>query len=230
MEEYLTVDKLSLPVQVFLGPLRIACQMSIGPLVDQIEHLVSRPDILRQAIIAGTFPHPNVERHRLPILPAVKYPNVHLRFSILPHGRSEDQINPVFRWRLALLILTIVVVGSDKGEIGPVFRGPGGVLGDSGGVKHLTVVRVEQVRVRVPKVRIVEHVVERFYVVKRISVVVHLLHVVVLEHGTDHVLWDVAEGVLVLVEEIAWVAATVHVNLKVFALGDVQKEEHVFQI
>ena len=48
------------------------------------------------------------------------------------------------------------------------------------------------------EVGIVKHVVQGLHVMERIGIMVHLLHVVVLEHCADDVLRYVAEGILVL--------------------------------
>ena len=55
------------------------------------------------------------------------------------------------------------------------------------GVKLLTIIRNEAVWVRVSKVRIVDHVIQRAHILERVRIIERLSHVVVLEHGSEDV-------------------------------------------
>ena len=56
---------------------------------------------------------------------------------------------------------------------------------------------------------------------ERIGIMVHLLHVVVLEHGADHVLRYVTEGILMLAKQVARITPTVDVNLQIFSIRNI---------
>lgn len=82
--------------------------------------------------------------------------------------------------------------------------------------------RLEKDRVAVVEVGIVLDLVESADVLKWVRIMVHFPHVVILEHGSKDVLWDVAECVLVLAKLIARIATLVDVDLQVLAIADVE--------
>ena len=90
--------------------------------------------------------------------------------------------------------------------------------------------RDEQVCVRVTEVAVVLDSVEGRHEVERSCIMIHFTHVIVAVNGTQHMLWDVANGVLVLLERLTRVAILVNVDLQVLALGDVQHQQQVFQV
>jgi len=95
------------------------------------------------------------------------------------------------------------------------------VPGHSLGIEHLSVGWVEQVLVNVVEVRVVQDLVQSADVLEGVRIVVHLPHVVILEHGPEYVFRDVTKGVLVLREEVAGITVFVDVYLEVLSVGHV---------
>ena len=88
-------------------------------------------------------------------------------------------------------------------------------------IEHLTVGWNKQILVHVLEVWVVLDLVQIMHVLEGVSILVHLLHVVILEGLSENMFRNVAKSILVLCLEVARVAFRVDVDLQVRSVRQV---------
>jgi len=71
------------------------------------------------------------------------------------------------------------------------------------------------------KVGVVLDLIQSSNVLEGICIVIHLSHVVILEHRPKHVFRDITKGILMFCEKIAWIAVFVDIDLQVLSVRHV---------
>ena len=80
------------------------------------------------------------------------------------------------------------------------------------------------------KVWVIDHSVESRHVLERIRILIHLLHVVHLEHALDNVLWNISNCELMLIDQLCRIVPFVNVDLKSLPVGHVEQQEQSLQV
>ena len=136
-----------------------------------------------------------------------------VRRTVLPHGSRKNQVYAVFR-----LQGICFEIRSYEAQIRAPLLCPGGMSSHSVRIKHLSMSWNKKVLVHVSKVGVVLYLVERSNVLEGVCIMIHLSHVVILEHRPKHVFRDVAKGILMLCEDVAWITIFVDIDLQMFAV------------